>query len=262
METKDRTPAQYAEPSDALLWGKNPVTELLKSGGAVDTVYLAESLPRAVVSYYTALAKQAGAVVKQVPPGKLQKMCGTQDHQGVAARAAQIEYAALEDLLEAARAKQEPPFLVLCDGVEDPHNLGAIIRTAYLCGAHGVVIPRRGGVGVTGTVMKASAGAAARLPVARVANLAGAIRTLKEQNVFVYCADLGGAPLAKTDLSGAVALVLGSEGSGPAALTRKLCDAAVTLEMAPAPASTGVDSYNVSVAAGILCYDVMRRRTR
>ena len=166
---------------------------------------------------------------------------------------------ALDDLFRAAEARGEQPFLVLCDGVEDPHNLGAIVRSAYLCGAHGVVIPKRGGVGVTGTVMKASAGAAARLPIARVSNLAQAIRTIKERNIFVYCADLGGAPLAKTDLSGPVALVLGSEGGGPGALTRKLCDAAVTLEMAPGQA-TGVDSYNVSVAAGILCYDVMRRR--
>ena len=177
-----------------------------------------------------------------------------------AARAAEVQYASLEDLFAAAEAKSEAPFLVLCDGVEDPHNLGAIIRSAYLCGAHGVVIPKRGGVGVTGTVMKSSAGAAARLPVARVSNLAQAIRTIKEHNIFVYCADLGGAPLARTDLSGPVALVLGSEGGGPSALTRKLCDAAVTLEMAPGQ-STGVDSYNVSVAAGILCYDVLRRRT-
>jgi len=170
-----------------------------------------------------------------------------------------VAYASLDDLFKAAQTKGEPPFLVLCDGVEDPHNLGAIVRSAYLCGAHGVVIPKRGGVGVTGTVMKASAGAAARLPIARVPNLAQAIRTIKEHNIFVYCADLGGAPLAKTDLSGPVALVLGSEGGGPGALTRKLCDAAVTLEMEPGQA-TGVDSYNVSVAAGILCYDVMRRR--
>ena len=210
---------EQAEPrTDTLVWGKNAVTELLKSGGAVDTVYLADSLPQPVAGYYTALAKQTGAVVKRVPGHKLQKICGTDDHQGVAARAAEVQYAALEELFAAAEAKGEAPFLVLCDGVEDPHNLGAIIRSAYLCGAHGVVIPKRGGVGVTGTVMKSSAGAAARLPV------------------------------------------LGSEGGGPSALTRKLCDAAVTLEMAPGQ-STGVDSYNVSVAAGILCYDVLRRRT-
>lgn len=251
---------QTPQHTDTLVWGKNPVTELLKSGETVDTVYLADSLPQAVAGYYTALAKQGGAVVKRVPGHKLQKLCGTADHQGVAARAAEVQYATLEDLFAAADVRQEPPFLVLCDGVEDPHNLGAIIRSAYLCGAHGVVIPKRGGVGVTGTVMKASAGAAARLPVARVTNLAQAIRTIKEHNIFVYCADLGGAPLSRTDLSGAVALVLGSEGGGPGALTRKLCDAAVTLEMAPGQA-TGVDSYNVSVAAGILCYEVLRRRT-
>lgn len=243
----------------SLVYGKNPVTELLKSGAGVDTVLLSEGLPDAVASYYTALAKQAGAVVKRVHPNKLRLSCGTDSHQGVAAYASSITYASLEDLLAAAREKGEAPFLVLADGVEDPHNLGAVIRSALLCGAHGVVIPKRGGVGVTGTVMKASAGAAARLPIARVPNLAQAIRTIKEHNIFVYCADLGGAPLAKTDLSGPVALVLGSEGGGPGALTRKLCDAAVTLEMAPGQA-TGVDSYNVSVAAGILCYDVMRRR--
>ena len=245
-------------PQDTLVWGKNPVTELLKSGRPADTVYLADSLPASAAGYYTALAKQAGAVVKKVPAHKLQKLCGGAEHQGVAARAAEVEYAALEDLLAAARAKNEPPFLILCDGVEDPHNLGAILRSALLCGAHGVVIPRRGGVGVTGTVMKASAGAAARIPVARVPNLAQAVRELKEQNIFVYCADMGGAPLECTDLTGAVAVVMGSEGSGPSALVKKLCDGVVSLDMAAR--DTGVDSYNVSVAAGILLYDIMRRR--
>ncbi len=247
-------------PAPALVWGKNPVTELLNSGAAVDTVLLAETLPPKLAGYYTALAKNAGAVVKRVPASRLQKLCNTQEHQGVAAQAAEIRYASLEDLLRRAQQLGEPPFLVLCDGIEDPHNLGAILRSALLCGAHGVVIPQRGGVGVTGTVMKSSAGAAARLPVARVGNLAQAIRTLKEKNVFVYCADLGGQDPARTDLTGAVALVLGSEGKGPGALVRKLCDGVVTLRMVPAAQSTGVDSYNVSVAAGILLYDVMRRR--
>ena len=241
MENKKRMPQQApqakadkapAEQDTALVWGKNPVTELLKS--------------------------EAGAVIKRVPAGKLQKLCGTQDHQGVAAWAARIQYVGVEELLQIAKDRGEPPFLVLCDGIEDPHNLGAILRSALLCGAHGVIIPRRGGVGVTGTVMKSSAGAAARIPVARVANLPQAIRDLKKQNIFVYCADLGGAPLEKTDLSGPVALVLGSEGAGPGALVRKLCDAAVTLDMAGG--KTGVDSYNVSVAAGILMYNIMQRR--
>ena len=256
-ESRPQDPHTEQTP-DTLVWGKNPVTELLKSGRPVDTVYLADSLPGAAAGYYTALAKQAGAVVKKVPANKLQKICGGAEHQGVAARGAEIEYASLEDLLAAAREKNEPPFLVLCDGIEDHHNLGAILRSALLCGAHGVVIPRRGGVGVTGTVMKASAGAAARIPVARVANMAQAVRELKEQNIFVYCADMGGAPLDRTDLSGAVALVMGSEGKGPGALVKKLCDGVVSLDMAAR--NTGVDSYNVSVAAGILMYDIMRRR--
>ena len=242
----------------SLVYGKNPVTELLKSGAGVDTVLLSEGLPDAVASYYTALAKQAGAVVKRVHPNKLRLSCGTDSHQGVAAYASSITYASLEDLLAAAREKGEAPFLVLADGVEDPHNLGAIIRSALLCGAHGVVIPKRGGAAVTPTVLKSSAGAAARLPVARVANIGESIRRLKEQGVFVYCADMDGQPLEKADLTGPVALVLGSEGKGVSPLVRKLCDGAVSLSMAGR--GTGVDSFNVSVAAGIILYEIARQR--
>ena len=259
MPRRPRRSSTEEQPkNESLVYGKNPVTELLKSGSGVDTVLLAEGMAPAVAAYYTAMAKEVGAAVKRVNPNKLRLMTGTDSHQGVAAFASEIEYVTVEDLLEAAKAKGEPPFLVLSDGIEDPHNLGAVMRSALLCGAHGVIIPRRGGVGVTGTVMKSSAGAAARIPVARVANLPQAIRDLKKQNIFVYCADLGGAPLEKTDLSGPVALVLGSEGAGPGALVRKLCDAAVTLDMAGG--ETGVDSYNVSVAAGILMYNIMQRR--
>ena len=134
--------AAPAQP-DRLVWGKNPVTALLKSGTAVDTVLLADTLAPAAAGYYTALAKEAGAVIKRVPGHRLQKLCGTAEHQGVAAWAAAVEYAALEDLLAAAAEKGEPPFLVLCDGIEDPHNLGAVLRSAFLCGAHGAVIPKR-----------------------------------------------------------------------------------------------------------------------
>ena len=242
----------------SLVYGKNPVTELLKSGAGVDTVLLSEGLPDAVASYYTALAKQAGAVVKRVHPNKLRLSCGTDSHQGVAAYASSISYVGLDDLLAIARDKGEPPFLVLADGVEDPHNLGAIIRSALLCGAHGVVIPKRGGAAVTPTVLKSSAGAAARLPVARVSNIGESIRRLKEQGVFVYCADMDGQPLEKADLTGAVALVMGSEGKGVSPLVRKLCDGAVSLAMAGR--GTGVDSFNVSVAAGIILYEIARQR--
>ena len=155
--------------------------------------------------------------------------------------------------IAAAKAKGEPPFLVLSDGIEDPHNLGAVMRSALLCGAHGIVIPKRGGASVTPTVIKSSAGAAERLPVA-----GETIRRLKEQGVFVYCADMDGVPLRKNNLTGPIALVLGSEGSGVSQLVKKLCDGVVRLDMAAQ--GTGVDSYNVSVAAGIILYEIQSQR--
>ena len=230
--------------NESLVYGKNPVTELLKSGSGVDTVLLAEGMAPAVAAYYTAMAKEAGATVKRVHPNKLRLMTGTESHQGVAAFASEIEYATVEDLLAAAKEKGEPPFLVLSDGIEDPHNLGAVMRSALLCGAHGIVIP--------------SAGAAERLPVARVANIGETIRRLKEQGVFVYCADMDGVSLRKNNLTGPIALVLGSEGSGVSQLVKKLCDGVVSLDMTAQ--GTGVDSFNVSVAAGIILYEIQSQR--
>ena len=253
-----RDAEQPQQKSESLIYGKNPVTELLKSGSGVDTVLIAEGMAPAVAAYYTALAKEAGATVKRVHPNKLRLMTGTESHQGVAAFASEIEYATVEELLAAAKAKGEPPFLVLSDGIEDPHNLGAVMRSALLCGAHGIVIPKRGGASVTPTVIKSSAGAAERLPVARVANIGETIRRLKEQGVFVYCADMDGVSLRKNNLTGPIALVLGSEGSGVSQLVKKLCDGVVRLDMA-AP-GTGVDSYNVSVAAGIILYEIQSQR--
>ena len=180
---------QEAQPNERLVYGKNPVAELLKSGSGVDTVLLAEGMAPAVASYYTALAKEAGAAVKRVHPNKLRLLTGTESHQGVAAFASEIAYAEVEDLLEAARRKGEPPFLVISDGIEDPHNLGAVMRSALLCGAHGIIIPKRGGASVTPTVIKASAGAAERLPVARVVNISETILRLKVQVIFVNFAD-------------------------------------------------------------------------
>ena len=252
METK--------QTNQNLVWGKNPVAELLKSGAGVDTVLISESMPPQTAAYYTALAKEAGAVAKRVNANKLRLTCGTESHQGVAAWASEIEYATLESLLASAQEKGEPPFLVLADGVEDPHNLGAIIRSALLCGAHGVVVPKRGGAAVTSTVMKSSAGAAARLPVARVANIGETVRRLKEKGVFVYCADMDGAPLEKNNQTGAIALVMGSEGKGVSPLVKKLCDGVVSLSMAAK--GTGVDSFNVSVAAGIILYEIARQRRK
>ena len=214
--------------NESLVYGKNPVTELLKSGSGVDTVLLAEGMAPAVAAYYTAMAKEAGATVKRVHPNKLRLMTGTESHQGVAAFASEIEYATVEDLLAAAKEKGEPPFLVLSDGIEDPHNLGAVMRSALLCGAHGIVIPKRGGASVTPTVIKSS------------------------------CADMDGVPLRKNNLTGPIALVLGSEGSGVSQLVKKLCDGVVSLDMTAQ--GTGVDSFNVSVAAGIILYEIQSQR--
>lgn len=258
MDTNRAQSREREREEDTLAYGKNAVTELLKSGAGVDTVFLQDTMNPAQASYYTALAKQAGAVVKRVHTTKLRGMCGTESHQGVAAYGANVEYKTLDELLQTAKQRGEPPFLVLADGVEDPHNLGAIIRTAMLCGAHGIVIPKRGGVSVTPTVLKSSAGAAVRLPVARVANVGEAVRKLKEQNVFVYCADMNGEPAHTQNLTGAIALVVGGEGSGVSPLVKSLCDGAVSLPMAAR--DTGVDSFNVSVAAGIVLYEIMRQR--
>lgn len=243
-----------------LAYGKNAVTELLKSGSGVDTVFVQDSMNEAMAGYYTALAKEAGAVVKRVHTQKLNNICGNDNHQGVAAYASSIEYLSLEELMAKSKERSEAPFYVLCDGIEDPHNLGAIMRSALLCGAHGVVIPKRGGVSVTPVVMKASAGAAVRLPVARVANIGEAVRRLKAANVFVYCADMDGESLERSNLTGAIALVVGNEGSGVSHLVKTLCDGSVSLAMANT--HSGIDSYNVSVASGIVLYEIMRQRTK
>ncbi|MEG0019061.1 MAG: 23S rRNA (guanosine(2251)-2'-O)-methyltransferase RlmB [Oscillospiraceae bacterium] len=241
-----------------IIYGKNPVTELLKSKCAVDTVLVADNLNPSVQSFYMALAKDCGAVVKKVHPLKLNTLCQTDSHQGVAAYASTIDYVSIESILAIAKEKGESPFVVICDGIEDPHNLGAIMRSAYLMGAHGLVIPKRNGVSVTGIVHKSSAGASMHLPVAKVANIAQAVRTLKDNNLFIYCADLKGQPLYKQNLTGAIGLVIGSEGDGVQTLVKSLCDGVVSIPMANP--NSGVDSYNASVAAGIIMYEIQRQR--
>lgn len=246
-------PGQHAP-----VYGRNAVAELLKSGKPVDTVLLADTMDPKQAGYFTALAKEAGAVVKTTRLAKLDTMCGGL-HQGVAALAAQVEYCTLQDILETAAQAGEPPFILLADGVEDPHNLGALLRTALLCGVHGVVIPKRGASAVTAVAVKASAGAAAHMPVARVPNIGEAVRRLKQAGVFVYAADAMGAAAFSQDLTGPFALVMGSEGKGVSPLVKKLCDGVLALPVAAH--GTGVDSFNVSVAGGILLYEAYRQRT-
>ena len=247
------------EQKSEVIYGKNPVTELLKSKAGVDTVFISESLNPSVQNYYVALAKECGAVVKKVHPMKLKSLCQSENHQGVAAFASTIEYVSLNQIVQIARDKGEAPFVIVCDGIEDPHNLGAIMRSAYLMGAHGIVIPKRGGVSVTGVVHKTSAGASMHMPVAKVANIAQAVRSLKEENIFVYAADLNDTPIHKQNLTGAIALVVGSEGKGVQPLVKSLCDDVVSIPMYNDGGA--VDSYNASVAAGIIMYEISRQRT-
>lgn len=234
-----------------LLIGRNAVTEALKSDREIDTLILMRNNNNPALSRLASMAKEKGAVVKEVDSKKLDFMCGGANHQGVAAYVAAHEYASVEDIFAYAVEKGEAPFIVVCDEIEDPHNLGAIIRTAECAGVHGVIIPKRRSASLNFTVGKTSAGALEYMRVARVSNLASTIDELKEKGCWVYGADMDGTDYKKTDFSGAVVLVIGSEGKGIGKLIRQKCDAIVSL-----PMKGNINSLNASVAAGILMYEV------
>ena len=234
-----------------LLIGRNAVTEALKSDREIDTLILMRNNNNPALSRLASMAKEKGAVVKEVDSKKLDFMCGGANHQGVAAYVAAHEYASVEDIFDYAEEKGEAPFIVVCDEIEDPHNLGAIIRTAECAGVHGVIIPKRRSASLNFTVGKTSAGALEYMRVARVSNLASTIDELKEKGCWVYGADMDGTDYKKTDFSGAVVLVIGSEGKGIGKLIRQKCDAIVSL-----PMKGNINSLNASVAAGILMYEV------
>lgn len=234
-----------------LLIGRNAVTEALKSDRKIDTLILMRNNNNPALSRLASMAKEKGAVVKEVDSKKLDFMCGGANHQGVAAYVAAHEYASVEDIFAYAEEKGEAPFIVVCDEIEDPHNLGAIIRTAECAGVHGIIIPKRRSASLNFTVGKTSAGALEYMRVARVSNLASTIDELKEKGCWVYGADMDGTDYKKTDFSGAVVLVIGSEGKGIGKLIRQKCDAIVSL-----PMKGNINSLNASVAAGILMYEV------
>lgn len=238
-----------------IIAGRNAVFEALNAGRPVDSVLIAKENRGGPVSRIIALCKQKGVTVKDVSPAKLDAMCAGLNHQGVAAIAAAHEYAQVSDILELARQRNEQPFIIIADEINDPHNFGAIIRTAECAGAHGVIIPKRGAVGLTTAVDKASSGALEYLPVARVSNLASTVDELKKQNIWVYGAEMSGKPMHETDFSGACALIIGSEGFGISRLLREKCDFLVSL-----PMKGKITSLNASVAAGIMMYEVVRRR--
>lgn len=235
--------------------GRNAVTEAFRSGKTIDKLYLLDGCQDGPISTIKREAKKQGTPIKFVDKQRLDQMSQTGKHQGVIAMAAAYEYAEVSDMLEAAKRKGEPPFLFLLDNIEDPHNLGAIIRTANLAGAHGVIIPKNRAVGLTAAVARTSAGALNYTPVAKVTNLAKTIEDLKKEGLWFVCADMGGTPMYQLDLKGAIGLVIGNEGEGVGRLVKEKCDMTAAI-----PMKGDIDSLNASVAAGVLAYEIVRQR--
>ena len=244
------------EASEGLIEGRNAITEALKSGRAIHKGFLADGDVDKALGRLAAQAKDAGAVVVRIDRRKLNEMSPTGAHQGIIASVAAHEYSSIDDILAAAEAKGEAPLLVICDELSDPHNLGAILRSAECAGAHGVIIPKRRSVGLTAVVGKASAGAIEYMPVARVSNLSAAIRELKERGVWIYgTAAEGASPLYQTDLTGPAAIVIGNEGVGMSRIVAESCDFKVSI-----PMKGHISSLNASAAAAILLYEAVRQR--
>ncbi len=243
-----------AELSEDRIVGRNAVTEALRSGRALDSVWIAGGERGGSINAIRAKCREAGIPVKEVDVRKLTTVGGAH-HQGVVAFAACKEYASVEDIFARAAEAGEPPFILVCDGLEDAHNLGAILRSAEAAGCHGVIIPKRRSVGLNATVAKTSAGAVEYVPVARVANLTETLRRLKERGIWVYGLDMDGNRWCQTDLTGAVALVVGSEGHGISRLVREQCDGILSL-----PMRGNINSLNASVACGIIVYEAARQR--
>ena len=235
--------------------GRNAVLELFRSGRTVDKLFVQDGNQDGPVKSILREAKKQDTIVNFVPKERLDQLSETGKHQGVIALAAVCDYAEISDMLAAAREKGEDPFLILLDGIEDPHNLGAVIRTANLAGAHGVIIPKRHAVGLTGTVAKASAGAVSYTPVAKVTNLTQTMKELKKEGVWFVCADMEGEVMYRQNLTGPIGLVIGSEGEGVSRLVKETCDFTASI-----PMKGNIGSLNASVAAGVLSYEIVRQR--
>lgn len=242
-----------SETPREIIAGRNPVLALLEGERTVDTLYVASDAAGGTIAKIIAIASGKGVPIKRVDTRRLDMLCPDAAHQGVAAALSAHAYATVEDLF--ARAGDEPPFFVLVDGVEDPHNLGAIIRTAEVAGAHGLICPKRRNASLTPATAKAAAGALEHLPVARVTNLVQTIEELKQRGVWIYAADMGGPCYCEQRLDGPIALVIGSEGRGVSRLVRERCDGILSL-----PMYGTVTSLNASVAAGVLLYEITRQR--
>ena len=235
--------------------GRNAVLEAFRSGKTIDKLFVQDGCKDGPILSITREARKHDTLIKYVPRERLDQLSETGKHQGVIAYAAAYEYAEVEDILKNARDKGEEPFIFLLDNIEDPHNLGAIIRTANLAGAHGVIIPKRRAVGLTATVAKTSAGALNYTPVAKVTNLAATIDELKKEGLWFVCADMGGESMYRLNLKGPIGLVIGIEGEGVSRLVKEKCD-----YIASIPMKGDIDSLNASVAAGVLAYEIVRQR--
>ena len=255
-EQKDRRREPEAE-ADGMIEGRNAVIEALRAGTPIDKIFLARGETDATLGHIASSAREKGIVVVEADRRKLDGMSRTHAHQGVIAMAAVREYATVDDILNAAREKGEPPLIVVCDELSDPHNLGAVIRTAECAGAHGVIIPKRRSAGLTAVVAKTSAGAVAHVPVARVANLPSLLKELKEEGVWVFGTAMNGSTsLYQADLKGPAAIVIGSEGEGMGRLVTENCDFTVSIHM-----FGKINSLNASAAAAVLLYEAVRQRT-
>ena len=235
--------------------GRNAVLEAFRSGKTIDKLFVQDGCKDGPILSITREARKHDTLIKYVPRERLDQLSETGKHQGVIAYAAAYEYAEVEDILKNARDKGEEPFIFLLDNIEDPHNLGAIIRNATLAGAHGVIIPKRRAVGLTATVAKTSAGALNYTPVAKVTNLAATIDELKKEGLWFVCADMGGESMYRLNLKGPIGLVIGNEGEGVSRLVKEKCD-----YIASIPMKGDIDSLNASVAAGVLAYEIVRQR--
>lgn len=245
---------ESSEPG-RIVEGRNAVLEAFRSGKTIDRLLIQDGCQDGPIQTIKREARKHDTVIDFVAKERLDQVSVTGHHQGVIAYTAAYEYAEVSDILEAARRKGEPPFLILLDNIEDPHNLGAIIRTANLAGAHGVIIPKRRAVGLTATVARTSAGALNYTPVARVTNLGATIEELKKEGIWFACADMGGEPMYRMNLTGPIGLVIGSEGDGVSRLVKEKCDFVASI-----PMKGDIDSLNASVAAGVLAFEIVRQR--
>ncbi len=243
------------ETEELKIEGRNAVLEAFRSGKTIDKLFVLEGCKDGPVQTILREAKKRDTIVNFVAKERLDQLSQTGRHQGVIALAAAYAYGTVEDMLKISEEKGQPPFLILLDNIEDPHNLGAIIRTANLSGAHGVIIPKRRAVGLTAVVAKTSAGAVNYTPVAKVTNLSNTIAELKDKGMWFVCADMGGTPMYDLDLKGPIGLVIGSEGEGVSPLVKKNCDFVASI-----PMKGDIDSLNASVAAGVLAYEIVRQR--